>query len=393
MEIIKADSLEKLNTLLIYEDVIQIGVLEPLNNAYFTRHLDKNLQFFQLNTTAQKEYFALVDNSTIASYINYNAIPNETVGKWYIEVSVLDEKLDSTTIKSMRQIMESGDVLLLPVSITPNIGDKLVFEVATTTVADLVRNSGRYRYEVVKADDSVYRFYFDYDKEKVLGVHQILDIPIADYNVFFNYENKLWYLDINIPDKQFDTAHVKSIKMTKKAGVELGVPEEITVGNNTMFLFDVAEANGSLAYRGNGEYRYEVITQEDIKYVFHFNYDSSKVVGVEEMVEASVDYKGTFSETDNLWYLDITVPNEDLDTTKVKTIKMIVKAGEVLDIPEDIIVGSNIKYSFDIADNTGNLTYRNAGMYLFEAVRQNDTKFIFYFDYDVEKVTDVTEII
>jgi hypothetical protein len=118
-----------------------------------------------------------------------------------------------------------------------------------------------------------------------------------DYNAVWNESRGTWYIKVTVPDENLDAGSVKSIHAITEAGVDLDEPRELTPDTDTVMWFGVAEADGEVTLKADGEYAYKVVRLDDSEYIFNFTYASSEVQGVEKVttpgkLEGATDYAG-----------------------------------------------------------------------------------------------------
>jgi hypothetical protein len=186
-----------------------------------------------------------------------------------------------------------------------------------------------------------------------------------------------------------DEGSVESIKVIKEAGQELGEPRELTPDTDKVLWFGVAKNDGRITLKEAGEYAYEVVREDNSKYIFFFDYDPALVQGVVGDFAAEVDYNAVWNESRETWYIKVTVPGENLDEGSIESIKVIKEAGQELDEPRELTPDTDTMLWFGVAQANGNLAYKAAGEYAYEVVRKDDSKYIFHFTYDPDIVDGV----
>ena len=117
----------------------------------------------------------------------------------------------------------------------------------------------------------------------------------VDYNAVWNGDRGTWYIKVSVPENDLDANSVKSITVIKEAGVEVTEPVALQPDTDKVMWFGVAEADGEVTLKEDGEYAYKVVRQDDSEYIFNFSYASGSVTGVtpvdteEEAVEAALE--------------------------------------------------------------------------------------------------------
>ena len=131
----------------------------------------------------------------------------------------------------------------------------------------------------------------------------------------------------------------------------------------------------------------------EVKGTGNYTGTKSKVVGpVEEVeepietIEAIIDYNAVWNESRGTWYIKVTVPNENLDAGSVKSIHAITEAGVDLDEPRELTPDTDTVMWFGVAKADGEVTLKRDGKYAYKVVRQDDSEYIFSFDYAANKV-------
>jgi adenosine/AMP kinase len=374
--------------------------------AYKVVRLDDSEYIFSFDYAANKvQGVEEVEEpiETIEATIDYNAVWNESRGTWYIKVTVPDENLDAGSVKSIHAITEAGVDLDEPRELTPDTDTVMWFGVAEADGEVTLKADGEYAYKVVRLDDSEYIFSFDYAANKVQGVEEVEE-PIEtieatiDYNAVWNESRGTWYIKVTVPDENLDAGSVKSIHAITEAGVDLDEPRELTPDTDTVMWFGVAEADGEVTLKADGEYAYKVVRLDDSEYIFSFDYAANKVQGVEEVeepietIEATIDYNAVWNESRGTWYIKVTVPDENLDAGSVKSIHAITEAGVDLDEPRELTPDTDTVMWFGVAEADGEVTLKADGEYAYKVVRLDDSEYIFSFDYAANKVQGVEEV-
>jgi type II secretory pathway predicted ATPase ExeA len=131
----------------------------------------------------------------------------------------------------------------------------------------------------------------------------------------------------------------------------------------------------------------------EVKGTGNYTGTKSKVVGpVEEVeepietIEAIIDYNAVWNESRGTWYIKVTVPDENLDAGSVKSIHAITEAGVDLDEPRELTPDTDTVMWFGVAKGDGEVTLKRDGKYAYKVVRQDDSEYIFSFDYAANKV-------
>lgn len=208
----------------------------------------------------------------------------------------------------------------------------------------------------------------------------------VDYNVALNASHGTYYIKVTVPGESLDKDSVDSIYVIMEAGTFVE-PRALTPDTDTMMWFGVAKFDG-LMYKEAGKYGYEVTRKDGTSYQFFFDYDPEEVVGLPERIEAEVDYNAVYNESHERWYIKVT-PGEPLDENSIKSIKTIKEAGEYLAEPKVLVPDTDTVMWFGVADETGDLGYKEAGEYAFLVTRKDGSKYVFKFDYDPEEVEGV----
>lgn len=160
-------------------------------------------------------------------------------------------------------------------------------------------------------------------KSKVVGPVEEVEEPIEtieatiDYNAVWNESRGTWYIKVTVPDENLDAGSVKSIHAITEAGVDLDEPRELTPDTDTVMWFGVAEADGEVTLKADGEYAYKVVRLDDSEYIFSFDYAANKVQGVEDApvyvpMEITADLP-TFVVGEPQAFTVGTVANDDTD--------------------------------------------------------------------------------
>ncbi|NLM32133.1 MAG: hypothetical protein GX204_05290, partial [Acholeplasmataceae bacterium] len=113
-----------------------------------------------------------------------------------------------------------------------------------------------------------------------------------------------------------------------------------------------------------------------------------KAAGV-DLIDAEVDYQAVYNADHGRWYIKVTVSGELLDAESISDIKAIMRAGEMLAEPVTLVPDTDTVLWFGVADETGDLGYKEAGEYAFLVTRKDDSQYVFKFDYDPEEVEGV----
>ncbi|HQC90427.1 MAG TPA: hypothetical protein PLO54_08190, partial [Bacilli bacterium] len=113
-----------------------------------------------------------------------------------------------------------------------------------------------------------------------------------------------------------------------------------------------------------------------------------KAAGV-DLIDAEVDYQAVYNADHGRWYIKVTVSGELLDAESISDIKAIMRAGEMLAEPVTLVPDTDTVLWFGVADETGDLGYKEAGEYAFLVTRKDGSKYVFKFDYDPEEVEGV----
>ncbi len=208
----------------------------------------------------------------------------------------------------------------------------------------------------------------------------------VDYNVALNASHGTYYIKVTVPGESLDKDSVDSIYVIMEAGTFVE-PRALTPDTDAMMWFGVAKFDG-LMYKEAGKYGYEVTRKDGTSYQFFFDYDPEEVVGLPERIEAEVDYNAVYNESHERWYIKVT-PGEPLDENSIKSIKTIKEAGEYLAEPKVLVPDTDTVLWFGVADETGDLGYKEAGEYAFLVTRKDDSQYVFKFDYDPEEVAGV----
>ncbi|MDD4166509.1 MAG: InlB B-repeat-containing protein [Endomicrobiaceae bacterium] len=218
----------------------------------------------------------------LAADIDYKAVWNGDRERWYIKVSVADELLNAASIKAISKIMEAGEYVA-PVELTPDVDTVLWFSVAGKNGLPILKEAGKYMYEVTRQDDTVYVFTFDYDPEEVLDLPDIIDATV-DYNAVWNATLERWFVKVSL-DEDLDKDTIARIAKVMAAG-EYVAPVELVPNTDTVLWFGVANIEADLAYRAAGRYLFEVERKADESvYVFGFTYNPEEVKGLEHIIE------------------------------------------------------------------------------------------------------------
>ncbi|MGB4015003.1 MAG: InlB B-repeat-containing protein, partial [Bacilli bacterium] len=113
-----------------------------------------------------------------------------------------------------------------------------------------------------------------------------------------------------------------------------------------------------------------------------------KAAGV-DLIDAEVDYQAVYNADHGRWYIKVTVSGELLDAESISDIKAIMRAGEMLAEPVTLGPDTDTVLWFGVADETGDLGYKEAGEYAFLVTRKDGSQYVFKFDYDPEEVAGV----
>ena len=120
--------------------------------------------------------------------------------------------------------------------------------------------------------------------------------PEVDYNAVWNGDRGTWYIKVTVPGEDLDEGSVESIKVIKEAGQELGEPRELTPDTDKVLWFGVAKNDGRITLKEAGEYAYEVVREDNSKYIFFFD-TTALVQGVVGDFAAEVDYNAVWNES------------------------------------------------------------------------------------------------
>lgn len=101
------------------------------------------------------------------------------------------------------------------------------------------------------------------------------------YEAVWNEARGTWYIKVTVPANDLDAASIKSISTIKEAGEKVTEPA-LTPDTDKVMWFGVAKADGEVTLKAAGEYAYEVVRQDDSKYIFNFTYAPGSVTGVEK---------------------------------------------------------------------------------------------------------------
>jgi len=348
--------------------------------AAFTNAFD-----FDSKITATTTIYAKWELIIVAD-VDYAAVWNEVRGTWYIKVSVPNELLDATTVKSIEAFRKAG-LDITPVTLTPDTDTVLWFGVAERDADLSIKDSGVYAYKVVKQDDSEYYFSFDYNPESVTVVPELFDTTV-DYAAVLNESRGTYYIKVSLSEL-LDATTIKSITVIKSAG-EYVTPVTLTPDTDTVLWFGVADDNG-VPLKLAGEYAYEVVRQDDSLYIFKFDYNPASVTDLPALPEATVDYGAEWNETRGTWYIEVSY-TEFLDAATIKSISVYKQAGLYI-TPIELTPDTDKVLWFSVALANGDLGIKDAGEYMYVVTRLDDSKYAFTFDYDPTSVTNVTHAV
>lgn len=211
------------------------------------------------------------------------------------------------------------------------------------------------------------------------------------YTAAWNPTRSTWYVKVSVPGEDLDAGSIKSIHTIMQAGVELEEPIALTPDTDKVLWMGVAGADCVVeGYRAEGKYAYKVVRQDDSEFIFFYEYDEDLVEGVG--IEGEVTYAAAYNASHGRWYIKVAVPEESLNATSVNSIHTVVKAGEILETPVELTPDTDDVLWLSVADDLGVVDgYRAEGRYAWSVVRKDNSKYVFYMDYDEEQVTG-TEI-
>jgi len=213
----------------------------------------------------------------------------------------------------------------------------------------------------------------------------------VDYTAYINEERQTYYIKVTVPDTALELSDIKSVHTFMAAG-EMVTPVELAIVAGDPYLwFGVAKLDGVL-YKEEGLYAYKVVRQDDSEFVFSFVYQEESVTGLPERVGADIDYKAILNAVRETYYIKVSVADgELLDAATIKSIRTIKEAG-VLITPKSLTPDTDTVLWFGVADLLGVPTLKSAGVYAYEVVKLDDTKYVFEFTYDPQLVTNLPEV-
>jgi uncharacterized repeat protein (TIGR02543 family) len=326
----------------------------------------------------------------VAMYIDWEAKYNADLEKWFIKVTPENETLDQDAIKEISLITVAGKLLETPQALTPDEDPALWFSVASKNGLPIIKADGVYTYRVVKKDDTEYYFAFEYKNELVTGLPEPIEADI-DYRAVWNGELEKWFIEISVAGEQLDANSIKAINRLMEAGVYVD-PVALTPDEDTVMWFSVAGKNGLPLLKEAGKYMYEVTRADDSVYVFWFDYDPEAVLDLPEIIDATVDYNAVWNEALGKWYIKLSVDG-DLDADTIARIAVLMTAGKYVE-PVELVPDADKVLWFAVADIEANISYREAGRYLFEVERKADgSVYVFGFDYEPDKVEGLEHVL
>ncbi len=207
---------------------------------------------------------------------------------------------------------------------------------------------------------------------------------LIDYNVVLNEAHGVYYIMVAVPGEELDTDSITSIKVIMEAG-NIIEPRELTPDTDTVLWFGVAKIDGVMT-KAAGKYAYEVTRKDNSTYSFFIDYDPEEVIGVPEKIEAEVDYTAVYNEDHEKYYIMVKVPGELLDAASIKSIRTLKQAGEYLAVPVDLVPDTDTVLWFSVALKNKNLSLKENGEYAYEVVKADDSKYVFFFNYDKAQV-------
>lgn len=220
-----------------------------------------------------------------------------------------------------------------------------------------------------------------------------MSVAEVDYAAVYNETRGTYYIKVTAV-VALDTTTIKSIHTYMEAGQVLAEPVELTVLEGDPYLwFGVAKGDASLELKAEGVYAYWVVTQTDEVYVFSFDYKRANVTGLPSIKGATIDYAALYNEVRKTWYIKVTVDGELLDADTIKSIRTVKEAGEFVTsttLTPDTDVASWLLW-FGVADELGFPSLKNNGTYAYEVTRNDDSKYVFEFNYDVALITGLPE--
>jgi len=367
---------------------------KPTKAGFYFRGWYADAEFktlFDFNTPITKAttVYAKWDENIVVETddVDYNALWNDTLETWYIKVTVEDEDLDAESVKSIKVLEEAGVALETPKVLTPDTDKVMWFGVSLVDSDVSFKKAGQYAYEVVRKDDSVFVFTFKYEPSKVKGLTEVVYAE-SNYEAVLNNEEGLYFIEVVAEGEDLDAESIKSIEVVKEAGEVLEEAKALTPNTDKVMWFSVAnKEDKKLDLKEAGEYAFKVVRKDDSEYILKFNYKPNMVVGLHAEL-ANVDYNAVWNDILGTYYIEVT-PSVDLSAANVKSIKVLVEAGETLETPRELTPDTDTVMWFGVATGNGDLTFKALGKYKYEVVLKDDSKVEFEFYYNPELVRQI----
>jgi uncharacterized repeat protein (TIGR02543 family) len=323
--------------------------------------------------------------------VDYEAVWNEARGTYYIKITVPEEDLDKDSVKSIKVLEEAGERLETPRELTPDTDKVMWFGVSKIDSDVSFKKAGNYSYEVVREDDSVYVFTFNYNPTKVEGLIEVVYAE-TNYEAVLNADREMYYIEVVAPGEDLDAASISAISTIKVAGELLEEAKALTPDTDKVMWFGVAEEEEKdLEYKEAGEYAYRVTRKDGSEFILKFNYNPNMVVGVVGEL-AEVDYEAVWNGARGTYYIKVSA-SKDLDAANVKAIHVLAEAGVELETPRALTPDTDKVLWFGVAKGDANLGFKAEGRYAYEVTLKDDTKHVFEFYYRPELVRNLVYLV
>ena len=205
-------------------------------------------------------------------------------------------------------------------------------------------------------------------------------VPTAvDVEAKFDAEAKVWAIAVT-PEEEITA---EKVLVLKEAGKVLEETKEVDPAD--VLTFVVADKDGNLTTEA-GEYMYEVLREDGSKFIFSFVHDPVNIIGINAEF-ANFDYNAIWDNSLAAWTIEVVF--EDIDNT-IDLVQLLAIAGEDLDLPVQVHTdGGNVVF-FDVAQEDGDLAFREFGRYTFLVTTRDGEETVFDFYYYPEEVAGIT---
>ena len=258
---------------------------------------------------------------------------------------LVDGKRISLHEDNVKSITSNGNPL------TPNTDHTLWFNVLAA--------AGAREFVVVANDDVTYNATLNWTEPREVNA-------IAEGEPLYNNERGASYQKYNVPVGLVDFDAMYQIKPVS------GEISELTASGDNCLWFKVGDDNVEWVQEEGGHIF--LVKHDTIWTKFVVNYRL-------QTFEANKNYDAVWNESRETWYIEVTVPGENLDKDSIKAIYRIREAGVVLENPQLLTPDTDKVLWFGVAGADGDLSFKNDGEYAYEVVRQDGTRFIFSFLY------------